>query len=398
MPSIVDALGIQTKTLAEIRNEILNGTEGYPGMYQIYGPDINVGPNSPDGQLVNIIAQAVVDMLELCAQVFTSFDPDEAIGTVLDERCAINGVIRRGATYTTQVVQVTVDRALTLPGLDTAPLNPFSVSDAAGNQFQLLTTFSFGGAGTQALTFQAAQLGPVETVIGTITQIVTTTLGVTGVNNSAAAASVGLAEETDAQLRIRRANSVSLPSRGYLEGLIGALLDTDGVTEVEVLENDTNSTDVNGIPGHSIWCIVLGGTNDAVADAIYKKRNAGCGMKGAVVVAVPQIDGTTFDIQFDRPTDEALWISFDVTAITGTVDDDYIREQILALLSYRINQSADTATIVSLIKQIAPNASVENEGVSDDNISYVSLLAPSAVNKRFTIQSTHIIVNGTPGT
>lgn len=397
MPNVVDNLGIQTKTLADIRSEILNGTASYPGMLQIYGPDINVGPNSPDGQMVNIFAQSVADMLELLVQVFTSFDPDEAIGTVLDARCAINGVVRRGATYTTQIVEVTVDRALTLPGLDTAPLNPFTVSDAAGNQFQLVAAYSFGGAGTQSLQFQAAVLGPVETVIGTITQIVTTTLGVTSVNNAAGAQSVGISEETDAELRIRRANSVSLPSRGYLEGLIGALLDTDGVTEAEVLENDTNTTDVNGIPGHSIWCIVAGGANADVAEAIYKKRNAGCGMKGAVMVNVDQIDGTTFAIKFDRPTPEDLWISFDVVAIEGSVDDDYIRAQILERLSYRINQTADTATIVAMIKDIAPNASVSDEGISDDNVTYVTLLAPSSVDKQFAIEAAHIIINGVPG-
>lgn len=397
MPNVVDTSGLRTKTLAEIIAEILNGTADYPGYYQIYGPDINVDPNSPDGQQINIYAQAVVDMLELIAQVYASFDPDEAIGTVLDARCAINGVVRRGATYTQQMVQVTATQAVTLAGLDTSPLNPFTVSDSAGNQFQLVSAFSFVGGATTSLLFQASILGPVQTVIGTITQIVTTTLGVASVNNAAGALSVGIAEETDAQLRIRRANSVSLPSRGYLEGLIGALLDTDGVTQAVVLENDTNSTDGNGIPGHSIWCIVAGGANADVADAIYKKRNAGCGMKGAITVNVPQVDGTTFPVQFDRPTPEALWITFDVVAITGSVDDAFIRAQILALLTYNINQPADTTSIVALIKRIAPNASVSSEGVGLDGVTYVTLQATSAVDRQFAISAAHIVINGTPG-
>lgn len=397
MPNVVDQNGIHTKTLQEIKDEILNGTANYPGYYSIYGPDINVGPNSPDGQQINIFAQAVVDMLELIAQVHSGFDPDQAIGTVLDQRCGINGVIRRGATYTQQMVEVTVSQPVTLPGLDTSPLNPFTVADNAGNQFQLVAAYSFVGAGTQSLLFQASTLGPVETVIGTITQIITTTLGVSSVNNAAAAASVGIAEETDAQLRIRRAKSVSLPSRGYLEGLIGALLNTEGVTEAHVLENDTNVTDSNGIPGHSIWAIVEGGTDEAVADAIYKKRNAGCGMKGDVDVVIEQIDGTDFTISFDRPTDEDLWIEFNVTAIEGTVDDTYIREQILERLSYRINQSADASSIVALVKEIAPNASVSAEGVGLDGGTYVTLQAPSAVDNKFVIESAHIVINGTPG-
>lgn len=397
MPNIVDALGLRTKTLDEVRDAILNGGDGYPGYFIIYGPNINVGPNTPDGQQIAITAQATVDMLELLAQIFASFDPDQAIGTVLDARCAINGVIRRGATYTQQVVQVTVTQALTLPGLDTSPLSPFTVSDAAGNQFQLVTTYSFGGAGTQSLIFQASVLGPVETVIGTITQIVTTTLGVASVNNAAGAATLGIAEETDAQLRIRRANSVSLPSQGFIEGLLGALLDTDGVTQAIVYENVGSAPDVNGIPGHSIWCIVEGGTNADVADVIYRKRNAGCGMKGAVSVDIPQAPGILFPVKFDRPTPEDLWIKFDIAAITGTVDDDYVRAQILEFISYKIGQSADASEIVAFVKDLIPNGSISGEGVGLDGITYVSLQAPSAVANQFAIESAHIVINGTPG-
>lgn len=389
--------GLRTKTFEEVRNEILNGTADYPGLYQIYGADINLDPNSPDGQFVNIVTQAIVDMIELCAQIFTSMNPDAAVGTVLDQRAAINGVVRRGATYTQQMVEVTVTQAVTLPGLDTSPLNPFTVSDASGNQFQLISAHSFGGAGTTSLLFQSAALGAVETVIGTITQIVTTTLGVASVNNAAAALSVGQNEETDSQLRIRRASSVSLPSRGYLEGLLGALLDVDGVVDALILENDTNATDANGIPGHSIWCIVLGGADADIGEAIYVKHNAGCGMKGTVDVAVPQVDGTDFTVSFDRPTPEDLWIEFDVTAITGTVDDAYIRAQILERLSYRINQSADTASIVAMIKEIAPNASVSGEGVGLDGATYVPLQAPTNVDNQFAIEAAHIVINGTPG-
>lgn len=397
MPNIVDASGLKTKTLAEVRDNILNGGDGYPGYYEIYGPNINVGPNSPDGQQINIVAQAAVDMLELLAQIFASFDPDEAIGRVLDARCAINGVVRRGATYTTQEVQVTVTQAVTLAGLDTSPLSPFTVADSAGNQFQLVSTYSFVSAGTQTLVFQASVLGPVETVIGTITQIVTTILGVESVNNSAGVLSAGIAEETDAQLRIRRANSVSLPSQGFIEGLTGALLDTDGVTQAIVYENVGSAPDANGIPGHSIWCIVEGGTNAAIADVIYRKRNAGCGMKGAVTVNIPQAPGILFPVKFDRPTPEALWIEFDIVAITGVVDDAYIRAQILEFFTYNIGAVADASAIVAFVKALAPNGSISGEGVGFDGITYASLISPTDVNNQFSLVAAHIVINGVPG-
>lgn len=397
MSNIIDQDGIQIQTFAEIVDEILNGTADFPGLYQIYGSNINVDPNSPDGQMVNIFAQAKVDMLEMIQQVFTSFDPDQAVGVQLDQRCALNGVVRNPGSYTLTNVTVTVTQAVTLPGLDTAPTAPFTVSDANGNQFQLVAQHAFGAAGSAALAFRAAELGAVTPTANTITNIVTVTLGVASVNNPTAATSIGETEESDFSLRIRRAKSVALPSKGYYQGLIAALTVTSGVTSINLLENTTNAVDVNGIPGHSIWAIVAGGTDTDVANAIYLKRNAGCGMKGATTVVVTQVDGTLFEVKFDRPTMQDLWISFNVAAVTGTVDAAFIRTQLLAQLSYDIGESAVVSDIVAKVMAISPNASVSLEGVSPDNITYSALLSPTGVNYQFVPASARIIINGAPG-
>ena len=393
MPNAIDSSGLTIQTTPEIIAEILDGAPGYPGMRQIYGADINVDANSPDGQMVNIVAQAKTDVLELSQQIYNSFDPDKAVGTSLDARCAINGVIRNAGTKTIQNVVVTTDRALTLPGLDTS-VTPFTVADTSGNQYQLVSTYAFVGAASTALVFQAALIGAVSSLPNTIISIITVTLGVTAVNNPATYTTLGLNEETDYALRIRRQKSVALPSQGYLEGLIGALLDTTDVTEAMVYENDTGTTDANGIPGHSIWCVVEGGTNSAVANAIYVKRNAGCGMKGSVTVPVLQADGSFFSIKFDRPTSEDLYISFDIVAVTGSVDASFIRNQILSLLTYSIAQPAVASEITALVESIAPNGSISDMGVSNDGSTYVSLLDTSAIDNQWALASARIIING----
>lgn len=396
MPNTIDTSGLQIQTVQEIISEILNGTSDFPGMYSIYGSDINVDPNSPDGQMVNIVAQAKEDVLELIQQVYASMDPDQAIGVTLDKRCAINGVRRNPGTFTQQQVLVTVDRSVTLNGLDTEPTAPFIVVDNTGNQYALISTVSISAPTT--LLFQAVLLGPVSSLPNTITVINTVTLGVTAVNNPTGPSILGLQEETDYSLRIRRQLSVSLPSQGYLEGLVGALTDLTGVTQVKVYENDTNSTDGNGIPGHSIWAIVDGGENADIANAIYVKRNAGCGMKGSVTVDVDQVDGSVFTVNFDRSTPENLWIKFDVVALgSGSVDPVFIRNQLLTQLNYGINQQADTTSIVALIRSISPAASVSSEGVSDDGVTYVSLLSPSTINRKWALAASRIIINSVPG-
>lgn len=397
MPNQIDATGLTIATRAEILNALLNGSGGYPGLLAIYGPNINVGPNTPDGALLNILTQIATDMEETIAEVNAGMDPDQAVGTILDDRCAINGVVRQGATYTVQNIDVTVTQALTLPGQDTS--NPFTVADSNGNQFQLITSFSFGGAGVQTLAFVAAVVGPVQTTIGTLTNIVTPQTGVTTVNNPTAATTIGLAQESDAALRIRRAKSVSLPSKGFVEGLLGALIDTPGVIQAIVLENITNATDANGIPGHSIWCIVNApsSSNAAIANDIYVKRGAGCGMKGSISVTVVRPGGDTIAILFDNPTPVPLFINMTIAAVTGTFDPVFIRNQLLAMLSYQIGQTADVTTIVALVHQIAPNVVVSAEGVSLTNSGYTITLTPTTVDKIFVPALATVYINGSHG-
>jgi len=399
MPNSVGPNGITIQTNAEILSELLNGAPGFPGMFAIYGSNINVAPNSPDGQMLEIITQAKLDGLDLIHEVASSFDPDQAIGILLDQRCAINGVTRQAGTATIINVNVTVSQALTLTGLNTDPTTAFTVSDSTGNNYQLVLTYAFGGAGTQSLAFQATVLGALNPLANTLTVIVTTILGVVSVNNPATSTTVGTPEESDASLRMRRAQSVSKPSVGYVASAIGALYNVKGVTNVEILENTTGSTDSNGVTGHSVWIIVAGTATTAdIANAIYLKRHAASGQRGTVSYSVMQADGSFFSVLFDRPTAQPLWISFNVVPIAGgTVDPTYIRAQLLASLSYAINQQADITTITSLVRTISPSASVSAAGVSADNATYVSLLSPSAVNNQFATAAVRVIINGISG-
>lgn len=384
MANIIDQNGITIDTPDETRAKIV------AGLVSAYGSGINTDPNSPDGEFIDIQAQVIQDQLDLNVQNYNNFDPDRAIGVPLDRLCAINGVTRLAGTNTQQSVSVTVDRALTLVGYQADPVNAFTVADAAGNKYQLITTYAFLAAGTVSLPFQAVLLGNVTSAVNTITNIVTVTLGVVSVNNPSPATLVGTNEEGDFALRIRRSRQVALPGTGFLANLYAALYADFGVVQVIVYENDTNTTDGMGIPGHSIWVIVQGGTDGDVATAIYRKRSAGCGMKGSITYQVPQVDGTLFPIMFDRPTEEDLYIKLSITPITGTVDGPYVQAQLVAQLQYAIAQPADTTSIIALVKAIAPNASVSDEGVSNDGTTWVTLLDTSAVNNQFAVDPSRI--------
>lgn len=398
MPNILDANGLTIKSRDEIVQYLLDGDANTPGLRAIYGEDINVDSNTPDGQMLNIVAQVARDNLEMIAQVNASFDPDLAVGSILDQRCAINGVFRLGATYTRVMIDIVTSKTVALVGLDTSEANAYKIADAGGAQYALVEGASFT-AGTHTVEFRAVDAGYNAPQPNTITLPQTIVSGITSVTNGAVAFVVGRNMESDESLRGRRSRSVSLPSNGFLAGLTAGLLNTDDVTDAIVYENTTDSEDADGIPAHGIWCIVDGGTDQAVGEMIYNKRSAGVPMAGDVEVAVTQVNGLQCLVYFDRSAAENLYIDLTISTIYGgaSPDADNIRQRLLQSLSYGIYEPAEVSYIVSLIKWIDPTLVVTSEGVGVNGTDWYDIKYPTLKKNRFALASTRIKINGSYG-
>ena len=381
----VDATGLNLQDLNSLVAQFTTG------MQLIYGSDINVGSNTSDGQLINLFAQAQADILDCIASVYNSFSPSNAVGVVLDQRCALNGVIRQGASYTRTNITIVTDRSLTLQGVDTTPASPFTVSDSAGNKILLEVTTTIQ-SGTSILEFQAQNSGPVETTINTITIISTITLGVLSCNNPTSAITIGVAEETDAQLRLRRGVSAALSSTGYLACLIGGLKNVLNVIDATAYENFSGITDTDGIPSHSIWCVVDGGTSLDIATVIYKTRNAGCGMRGSVIQNVLQPNGYDIAIKFDRPVYTNLYIQLVIASLdpAHTVNVAGVKTMLFNSIVYKIYQPADYTEITTFVKEYDPLAVITAGGVSITAGSYVPFLYPATKAGRFLLDVTRM--------
>lgn len=388
MPNSFDSYGLQTLTQSEIVEQLTADFK------EIYGEDINVDSNSPDGQLINIFAQILMDQYELLSQVYTSFDPDQAVGVVLDQRCAINGIQRKAGTYTYVMLDVTVDRSVTLPGLDeNSAEDSYIVSDNEGNQFVLANTENLT-AGTTSLRFRAMNIGKVEVLPNTITTPVTIILGVTAINNPSGASEEGSNEETDAELRERRKRSVSISNQGYVDGLYSALANIPDVTAVSVYQNRGSSTDADGIPGHSIWVVIAGGSDKEIGEVMNYKVAGGVGMKGAQSVNVAQVDGSVATYYFDRPTSETLYVKLDITPLDSQViilDD--IKSSLVNGMHFAPNETVDSSAIICYIKSIQENVALTCQ-VSTDGTTWETVVTPTTKDKFFVITSDSITIVG----
>ena len=391
MPNQLDSAGLQIKTADEILDTLI------AGLQLIYGADINVSQNSPDGQLVNIFAQVVLDQLELLVQIYNSFAVENAFGVILDQRVALNGISRRPGTYTLQDVLVTVDRAITLPGLDADINNPdgvgFTVQDDAGTQFILAATHVFVVAGSATLSFRAKAIGQVETTPNTITNQVTTTLGVTSVNNPGDATSVGENEETDLALKIRRDRSFFLAATGPGDAVEAAILAVPLVTDAYVAENDTSGT-VSGVPARSIWCIAEGGDDADVGQAIYSKKAPGCGMRGAVSAVITRPNGSTFTALFDRPILQNLYVRFSILPrATGiTFDNTLIKTQLAAALVYKLGGTPNIGDVVVAMLTIAPQGILTDVQVSKNGTDWFDIVQPDTFQNKYVAAVARITI------
>ena len=197
--------GIELPTLQEILNY---WTEQ---LKSIYGENINLSQNTPDGQLLNILAQQQIELNQILTYIYNSFDPQVAEGKALDRNVAYNGIQRNAGSYTIVPITITCNQATTLQGLDNNYTNPagtgFTVSDSSGNNYILISTTTLQ-AGNSILEFRAQDIGVIEPALNTINIISTPQLGIVSVNNPSAPVQIGVDEESDYDLRNRFNNLI----------------------------------------------------------------------------------------------------------------------------------------------------------------------------------------------
>lgn len=298
----IDDTGLHVPEYADIKSTLESAWRG------IYGSDIYLEPDSQDGQLIAVFALALLDTYQAMEQVYQGFSPSTASGETLSRVVKINGIRRQAGTYSTADVTITGTAGTTITnGI---------IADVAGQKWNLPASVVIPAGGQIVVTATAQAEGEITAQAGQITKIMTPTRGWQTVTN-AAAATVGAATETDAALRLRQAYSVALPSATILEGTLGAVLSVDGVSKATIYENDTNSTDSNGIPAHSISVVAQGGSATDIARAIWLKKTPGCGTHGSTREAITDSNGIATTINFYRPTITAVAVTVNITPEAG---------------------------------------------------------------------------------
>jgi len=393
---ILDETGLVIPTYMEVFNGYVEGEKA------IFGVETNYETNSPDGQRVGIISQATTDTNEVLQSLFNSFFGDFAQGNALNMVVGRKGLLRQSGTFSTINLSITTNSICTLTGLDFNIDNVngsgYTVQDNAGNQWILISTTTLLANTTTSLIFRARNYGEILATSNTITLPVTIVVGVVSVTNPAGVLTTGILEETDTNLRVRYFQSFAFTSRNQIDAVYSQLQNLTGVTDVLTVQNNTPVTDANGTPLFTLWTIIEGGNDTAIANIIYQNIHGG-GMRGAVSVPILAANNiTTINVKFDRPIYTPLHVKFNLKQINPSFTFNIlaIKNYIVINIIYTLGQNADTGTLTALaLKAIiaAGGGGVPLDlMILNDNSAWVDYVAVATLQHKFTLSASNIAI------
>lgn len=327
--------GIQAPSYAEIFEYFQSQAR------EIFGQDVNIDADTQDGQLIAIFALALSDVNAQAIATYNQFNPNTAVGVGLDSAVKTNGISRHTATNST------VD--LVLIGQAGTVITNGVATDDNETRWLLPDQVIIPVSGEITVTATAEEVGAIEASPNTITQIGTPTLGWQSVNNPTQA-TVGVAVETDAELRQRQSRSTELPSVSLWEGIIGSLLNLPGVIRVSGVKNDEDDPSPEGVPGHTIAMIVDGGEVDEIGETIFLKKGEGVGTYGSVQTTYIDTYGFPNVIKFSRPTIVNAYVTLTITPSTTYISSvaDEIKQRIADYINgLSIGESVNIARVLS---------------------------------------------------
>jgi uncharacterized phage protein gp47/JayE len=328
----------------------------------IYGSDSVLTPDSPDGQWLAIQAQAINDGNDATIAVYNGFAPQYAQGVGLSNMTKINGLKRQAGSNSNAVV--------TIVGQAFSTITNGLVGDNAnlGTKWALPASVTIPMSGTIDVTAVCTTPGAITAAAGSLTKILTPSLGWQSVTNGAAAAP-GAAPESDPALRQRQSVSTALPGQAILDAIYANVAGVAGVQALKPYENASPTTDSNGLPPSSISFVVKGGAVQDIVNAIGNTKVPGGKTYGTTSGTYTDEVGNTSTINYFVLTQTTIYVSLTLTPLAGFA----------------------TSTVALIQAALAQYVSTLGIGVS---IQYNKLSAPANLSGSAAVQASITVLGG----
>lgn len=273
--------GMEVAEFVDVRDAIIKRYK------EVYGSDIDLSTASADGVFVNDMALIINNILQVMKSLYSNLDVDTASGVYLDALCRLANVNRMGATKSTASIIITslltTGDPVTFGDTDENGnvTNQITFVDKSGTEWVSDVSVTLGPGESAEVKVTCTEAGPVDAPAGWIAQtLLVMNLKVEQTENAIR----GSNEESDTELRQRRAQSSGANGVSVLESLVGALLEVTGIDDVSIYNNNTlaNATAKDGtvIAPHNMYIVIrqqkgLNIADATIGDLIYTKLTPG---------------------------------------------------------------------------------------------------------------------------
>ena len=313
---------------------------------QAFGSNLNVDDATPQGQLIVSLTAMVVSknaqLMYMMNQLNPNYAMNDEFGNLWQDAIgALYQIQRKKATPTTVLCQCTGISGTVLNGKNTN--NPAKAKSVNGDIFVCSTTVTIPETGIIICQFEAEQTGKIQVGIGAVNKIYTQVLGWDTVTNTASGIT-GTDTETREEFENRRIKSLGLNATGSADAVYSKIADLDGVSDLLVRENVTDNNQVlqgYTLKPHSIFVCVNGGDGNEIADALFRKKSAGCDTNGQTSIqVVSPVTGSVYNFKFERPQviQCAVKVTYSANTETPLNIEELIKEAVVSNVQGLANQ------------------------------------------------------------
>lgn len=298
------------------------------------------------GQNNGIYARQLSLAWEALEAIHNGTDPDRAEDDQLTSISKLTGTERRGESKSLVTATVTLEPGVTL----LAGVHFAHVDGKPDVRFTPRADYTAGGGApaAYAVEFESENSGPVQAPANTLTVIATPVVGWIDVINALDADPLGRLTDSNAELRLRREQSLALSGSSGADQIRADVLAVTNVVSVQVFENWTDATDAEGLPEKSFEVVLFGDTadDDEIAQAIWGSKPGGIQAYGTTGDSGTALDanGDPHTVPFSRATEVPIYIAFTVTRRDGYVGDTPLKAAIAEALDAAMGTGADVST------------------------------------------------------
>ena len=168
------------------------------------------------------------------------------------------------------------------------------------------------------------------------------------------------AGEDDAAARKRISLALASKGAGSIDAVEAAVKACQWVRDAKVYVNESDTTDANGIPAHSLATVIYAGNGPAVAKAIFDTKAPGIGTYGNTHEDITDEGGHTQSIYFTRTATRRVFLYMVIRRLTGC-DESAVTAAVTAAVNEYINNGLGVADplIIPRLYAVAYNADPE---------------------------------------